>query len=126
MNQAGTRLRTFMETIPIASVTGREQAILERYFSMDERAALAHRPAQTIAGQLALKTAICNLVAELFSASPIGETEVEITRTPLGAPRIDRITCSDDGAKARLENDVLVSISHARESAVAVAVIRTA
>jgi len=125
MKEKDTRLRSFMETVPIASVRGRERKILRQYFSKDEQAALARKPAQTIAGQLALKMAICNLVAELHAASPVREKEVEITRTSLGAPRIDKVSCTDNTVKTSLENDVHVSISHARESAVAVAVILT-
>jgi phosphopantetheine--protein transferase-like protein len=123
MNGVPSAVWSHMEQISIQAVRDWESELMQRCFSPAERQDLACEPLQTIAGRLALKRAICRLAAQRFGASTLQEADVELQRTPNGAPAIVRVTLSDRALRNILENDLYVSISHSRKSAVGIAVI---
>lgn len=123
MSGVSSAVWSHMERISIQAVRDWESELVRRCFSAAERANLASEPLQTVAGRLALKRAICRLAAHRLGVSSIQEADVEIGRTGNGAPVVVRVAFDDPAIRAVLENQVHVSISHSRQSAVGIAVI---
>ena len=117
------RVRSVLETVSVLEVKEAAQTVLSRDFTEEERALFENRPAQSIAGQLALKTAVCRLAADLAAGHPLACRQVEISRHPTGAPIIGSVSCDDGALKALLERALHLSISHTKTTAVGLAVI---
>ena len=118
-------IRSFLETVSVSAVENALEEILFSHFTKKERALFEQRPVQSIAGQMALKSAVLRLAADLAAAVRLERQHVEIVRDPSGAPRIGSVICADAELKAVLENELHLSISHTRTTAVGLAVIST-
>jgi phosphopantetheine--protein transferase-like protein len=123
MEGAHISIRSCLETVLIQEVKRSREAILCTHFTDDERAAFDQLPVQSIAGQLAVKRAVCRLAAALKSALALSCRQVVVLRDQSGAPKIGSISCADEDFRALLEAEVLVSISHSKTTAIGLAVI---
>ncbi len=113
---------SFMEVVPVADIAASAKETLARHFSEAERHRFEGRPARTIAGQVALKIAVCRLARTRLGAD-LRTPEVAISRTSVGAPVISGVENDDRRVREALLRRVLVSISHSRKSAVGLAVL---
>ncbi len=121
-----SEIRAYTAARPIAPVKASREALMERHFSTQEQASLTTRPAQTIAGRLALKAAVAELldkngICELSSA-----TEIEIGQTRAGGPVLQSIAGLDRTALSAIKGRLHLSITHSRHQAVGLAVWQAA
>jgi phosphopantetheinyl transferase (holo-ACP synthase) len=117
------RVVSFLETISIAETETRCAELLTSHFTRREQASFKNKPIQSIAGQLALKTAVCRLADELLNAGSTDPRSIEICRDENGAPNIIEASTPDREINEIIKNEIFVSISHSRETAVGLAVL---
>jgi phosphopantetheinyl transferase (holo-ACP synthase) len=117
------RVVSFVETISIADVEARCAELLACHFTRREQASLKTKPIRSVAGQLALKTAVCRLVDELLNAGSTEPRSIEVHRDENGAPNITKASTPNRGINEIIENELFVSISHSRDTAVGLAVL---
>ena len=117
------RIHSALKTISVLEVKAAVQDILSNDFTEKEHALFEMRPAQSIAGQLALKSAVCQLAEEIGAAVPLTCRQVEISRQPSGAPTIGSVSSVDTRLNGVLKSALHLSISHTKTTAVGLAVI---
>ena len=113
----------FLETVAIKEVHDDVEGALTANCSHREICWLKTAPVQTVAGQVALKTALVTLVAHCFDTIALKPQQVEIFRHPDGAPHLAPAADLPAALIDALTTRVRVSISHTREYAVGLAVL---
>lgn len=114
--------RSAIETIAIAEVA-RDRGTLEaEHFSPAEQAALGSRPVQSLAGRLALKRALCQLLGAECSRGQLEPRDFIIGETPGGAPALGPLPTALSSGTASPLGRLFVSISHTKMQAVGLAV----
>lgn len=116
--------QSVIEVVAIADIEHRHRDRITADCSETERRWLATKPLQTIAGQLALKAALGRLIRDDLGESTVSLRCVDILRDENGAPYLKGAPELDADLRRRLEQDVMVSISHSRTSAVGMATLR--
>ncbi len=121
-------VESFVETVGIAELRDAlgKDALFETVaadFHLEEQSEWGQRPIQSIAGRLALKSAVCELVKKHFPDLCLRRQDVIIDATLEGAPKISEIAAGDIEIVARLKSSVWVSISHSRTHAAGMASI---
>jgi phosphopantetheinyl transferase (holo-ACP synthase) len=91
--------------------------------SAAEQAALGGRHVQSLAGAIALKAALVDLLSSLFPDVELSRRQVELGHEPDGAPEIRSLPVAlptlPDGTPAKL----YISITHTKEHAIGLAVL---
>jgi phosphopantetheinyl transferase (holo-ACP synthase) len=118
-------MESFIETISISEVEAHLSDMLAECFHPSEQSAWQHKPAQSIAGRIALKAAMCALAKKHFPGLCLAQKDIIIEAASDGAPRIARIFSEDEASAALLKSEVFVSISHSRTKAAGMACIAT-
>jgi phosphopantetheinyl transferase (holo-ACP synthase) len=111
-------VRSRLKSLAVASAASGRALIEKRHFSPAEIAELGERPVQSLAGFLALKSALVALWADAGVATPAAPRDFEISHHPGGAPRIASAPPGPAG--------VFVSISHTRTWAYGLAALSSA
>jgi phosphopantetheine--protein transferase-like protein len=112
-----------IDVVTLADIEDRVDELLRTSFSRTERARFEKRPIQAIAGQIALKTAVCQLARETLGAGHIAPRDIDIAREAGGSPAIRNASTPDAAVNEALESRVRVSISHSRTRAVGLAAL---
>jgi len=107
----------------VSDVEGRVEELLSTCFTDAERARFETPTLRTIAGQIALKNAVCRLAREALGARHVAPGDLDIVREPGGAPAIRKASTPDAAVNDALESRVRVSISHSRARAVGLAAL---
>jgi phosphopantetheinyl transferase (holo-ACP synthase) len=110
-------VRSRLKSLEVISAARGRAEIEKRHFSTQELAELAGRPIQSLAGFLALKSALVALWADAGAPAPAVPRDFELAHHPGGAPRIVQ---APPGPA-----DVFVSISHTRSWAYGLAAMGT-
>jgi phosphopantetheinyl transferase (holo-ACP synthase) len=118
-------LESFVETIDIFDVKAHLTFMLAEHFHPSEQERRRQQPVQSIAGRIALKTAVCGLAKKYFPTLCLSQRDVVIDTASDGAPVITDIFTEDEAAAALLKSAVFVSISHSRTRAAGMACIAT-
>ena len=116
---ARRRVTTYVCVVRIAEVRDQAAELLARHFAPEEAAGLAVKPAQSLAGALALKRALVQLFREADPRAEVTERDFHLTHDGDGAPRVIGWPGSARAAVAPCA--VRVSISHSRTTACGVA-----
>ncbi len=111
---------SFLEIVPVAHVKRSRAVMMKENLSRSEIVRLAHAPAQTIAGIIALKRALVSLV-RATSTSAVTVNEIELSHSRSGAPRLISFA-KKRGAAAPAKKDIRLSVSHTKTHAFAIAV----
>lgn len=115
------KVRTALETIPLAPLPPDFDGQVAASFPEAELARLGGARARSVAGRLALKRAAASLVRELGGAAP-PLAAIRVDGDGAGRPSI-AVDPAGDPAAAALCARMRVSISHSRRTAAAAAAI---
>jgi phosphopantetheinyl transferase (holo-ACP synthase) len=118
-------IESFLKTVLIADFEAHREEMMSTYFCPKERSVWTNKPARSIAGRIALKSAVCALAQKHFSAKTWSPHDVEIETDPNGAPGVAANSVSDPAFCAALTTEIFVSISHSKTSAAGLAVLAT-
>ncbi len=94
--------------VAIADVEGKREELLAAHFSCEESEHLADRPAQTVAGFLAVKDALCEWVKSTEHGLGVARRDFVLSHNAAGAVEVLRCPHGDP-------KDLRVSVTHTRE-----------
>jgi len=114
--------RAALATVAIADVASERLKLEAEHFSPAERAALAGRHVQSLAGRLALKRALCDLLGPECVGTRLAPCDFVILETAGGAPALGAVPGALSSAAAGPLGRLFVSISHTKARAVGLAV----
>jgi phosphopantetheinyl transferase (holo-ACP synthase) len=108
---------------PVAHIAAERERFAAEHCTETERAALAGRHVQSLAGTIALKAALVDLLSTVCPDLEIARRHVEIGHEPGGAPKVLRLPVplptGADGSPGKL----FVSVTHTNEHAIGLAVL---
>ena len=114
--------RAVCASLPITTVAAERDELEAAHFSPRERAELAGRHVQSVAGRLALKRALCELFASVQPGVALSPRDFEITDSPTGAPVLGPLPATLRDAPAARRGRLFVSIAHSKAQAVGLVV----
>lgn len=114
--------RAVCESLTITTVAAKRAELEAAHFSPLERAELAGRHVQSVAGRLALKRALCRLLAPAEAGVTLEPRDFVITDSPTGAPALGPLPPTLLDAPEAQRGRLFVSIAHSKAHAVGLAV----
>jgi phosphopantetheinyl transferase (holo-ACP synthase) len=115
--------RTHLAWAPIARVAEDRERYAAEQCSPAEQLALAGRHVQSLAGTVALKAAVIDLLSTLYPDVELSRRDVEIGHEPGGAPEVRHLPVSLPTGSGGTPAKLFVSITHTKEHAIGLAVL---
>lgn len=98
------------------------QSFLDKVFTSAEIEILQSKPAESWAGVWAAKEAVAKALGSGFGEGVFAKS-IEITKTSHGQPQVTLVGCALEKLKQLGFNDIRLSISHTKSTAIAVAIL---
>jgi phosphopantetheinyl transferase (holo-ACP synthase) len=115
--QAACEVRSYLAMVPVAHAKRYRSRWLRRYFTLAEARDLTTRPAQSLAGAVALKRAVKRLIRELAPRRRIGELSIGVGHARDGAPALTRVPAVGTRSGRALLAALHVSVTHTARNA---------
>jgi phosphopantetheinyl transferase (holo-ACP synthase) len=114
--------RAVCQSLAIATVAAERAELEAEHFSPRERDELAGRHVQSLAGRLALKRALCQLLAPEQPGVALAPRDFVIMGSPTGAPVLGPLPATLRDVPEARRGRLFVSITHSKAQAVGLAV----
>lgn len=121
----GDNIYSFVEFVAVAEVRQNRETVLGSLFAPEELPEMAPKPPGSIAGIVAAKRALSRLVETRLPGCHILPQEWVMGHNSRGAPILKKVGAGRTDIRKEIDfRNILISISHSAETAVAIAALR--